>query len=218
MKITFINNSVKPIHVYYENKNLIRLSPQQIQLVEFVPMLNGKISVESNDTSCYKNGFYYLNIRTELNINTIPTDGVVTITLTEVDIGTNIYLTTPKILINQDFNPPLKFSVLNKEAIKKHAIKKRRKQIFFTDIFEYAQGELLLAILIGVAIFYFLGWKVGLIYLFFSYWVLVVWNYLTNKSVNFIFKKALKMEDEKSQLIKFLNDEFLLEYLGNQNN
>lgn len=217
MRITFINNSAEPIHIYYNNENLIRLLPQESQFVELVPMLNYKISIESNNSN-YKNGFYYLNIRTEINIVTIPEDCVFTITLAKVDTGTNIYLITPKISTNQNCDLKMKFSVLNKEDIKKHAVKTKRRQIFFTDIFEYAQGELLLAILIGVAIFYFLGWKIGLIYLFFAYWILVIWNYLTNKSVNFIFKKAFKMDDEKSQLIKFLNDEFLLEYLGNQRN
>ena len=100
--------------------------------------------------------------------------------------------------------------------MKKHN-RSRYADIFFFDPLFTSFGEVFIAVLIGIAVFYFFGWKVGLGYTLATYGFLVALNYLIDKSTNVIFKKLFKVKvsDDKKDFSDFLDEDYLFAYLNN---
>jgi hypothetical protein len=71
-------------------------------------------------------------------------------------------------------------------------------------------------VIIGIAVFYFFGWKAGLGYIAVAYGFLVVLNLIIDKSTNVVFNKLFKVKigDDKKAFSDFLDEDYLLTYLN----
>lgn len=215
MNISFLNNCVETMYIIVEDREY-KLQPNQCCPIEITPSHTHKITIRSDHESYCHNGFYYLYVAAEYDFSNLDENCIFTITRKKVESEINIYLMKPELSVNQWKCFVSKYSVPDKKAVNKLFSKSRLADIFFWNVFADNFGELIIAVLIGIAIFCFSGWKAGIIYSVVAYGVLVLIDYLVDKFASALFKKIFKTKDDKEELQKFLNEDFLLDYLADK--
>ena len=218
MKIKFNNTCKNVVNISVVGSDNIVVLPNQSISIEVNNRQSYGVCVKRDVPSHTQNGIFYLTISAEYVLFDSDEDIELKIIGENYITDSCIELVGLKMYANDYEQIPSAYSVEDKEDIMKIFERKRKTQIFLTDLIEYSQGELLIAILIGIAVFYFGGWRIGLIYSFFAYWLLVAFIYLSKKSVGLLFKKVLKVTDEKTDMSNFLNSEYLLEWFSNPQN
>ena len=215
MNIKITNNCVQVMCVLINGAEH-KLQPRQSQSIAIAKTATQKITIKSDSESYCDDGFYYLYVAADYCFYKSSEECELLINQAKVETNYGVFLLKPTLYSSQCECLAVSYSIPDKKAVEKLFSKRRLGQIFFTDIFEYSLGEFLIALLIGIAVFCFWGFKPGLIYTFFAYWVLVIWTYLTNQVLGFVFRKLFKSKSDKAELYKYLDNAFLSEYLAEQ--
>lgn len=217
MKFTFLNISNQKIIISVDGGEHITLLPNENTSIEAQSKSAHKVSIKSATPSHYQRGLYYLNIITDYQVFESDESVQFKISCDNYSTYSCINLIRAKMFIQENeciFNA---FTVENKVEIEKTFKKKERKEFFFPDFFENIDIYALL-ILIGIAIFYFSGWKAGLIYSAVAYILLVLGTHLLNKIWSAVFKRAFRTTDDKTDFYNFINSDFLMQWFSDPKN
>ena len=217
MKFTFLNISNQKIIISVDGGEHITLLPNENTSIEAQSKSAHKVSIKSATPSHYQRGLYYLNIITDYQVFESDESVQFKISCDNYSTYSCINLIRAKMCIQEYeciFNA---FTVENKAEIEKTFKKNERKALFFPDFFENIDIYALL-ILIGIAIFYFSGWKAGLIYSVVAYILLVLGTHLLNKIWSAVFKRAFRATDDKTDFKKFTDDNYLMQWFSDPQN
>lgn len=106
-------------------------------------------------------------------------------------------------------------NVLGGQEIKKEFYKSRIRYRLFISPFECLTGLTILLIILGIILGGRFGWKLVAIYFPVAYLFLIALNWVIEKTNQFVFHKAFKMEDEKTEFNHFFENEFIMKYYSN---
>lgn len=218
MGIRFTNNSMNTVSVYVDETPCVKLEPKQSCQTDISTDVAHRVMLKTEKES-YKDwkGFYNLNVAAEFYLSNIGE--CCECYVTQVKIESNINVNLLKAQLNASAADCVMAScwVADSQDIMKKHNRSRYADIFFFDPLFTSFGEVFIAVLIGIAVFYFFGWKVGLGYTLATYGFLVALNYLIDKSTNVIFKKLFKVKvsDDKKDFSDFLDEDYLFAYLNN---
>ena len=217
MKMNFINTSSQKINISVDNGDNLTVLPNDRVEIEAESKPAHKVSVKSATPSHYQNGFYYFNVITDYQIFESDEDIEFKISCDNYSTTSCVNLIRAKMCVENNeclFNS---FTVENKEEMEKVFKRKRTKEIFLPDFLEYIDVYIVL-ILIGIAIFYFSGWKIGLIYSAISYLLLFLVANLLDKFWYAVFKRALRVSDDKEDFYNFINSNYLMQWFSDPQN
>ena len=217
MKIGFLNTSTHKINISVDDGEYITLLPNENTNFETQSKSAHKVSVKSATPSHYQRGFYYFNVITDYQIFESDEDVQFKIRCDNYSTYSFINLIRAKMCTQGNeclFNA---FTIENKEEMEKVFKGKRTKEFFFPDFLENIDIYALL-VLIGIAIFYFSGWKSGLIYSAVAYILLVLGTHFIEKIWNTVFKRALRVSDDKTDFYNFLNSDYLMQWFSDPKN
>ncbi|MBQ8228194.1 MAG: hypothetical protein IJZ88_04180 [Clostridia bacterium] len=213
MKIGFLNTSSYKINISVDDGEYITLLPNENTSIEAQRKSTHKVSVKSATPSHYQRGFYFFNVITDYQLFESDEDIEFKISCDNYSTYSCINLIRAKMCVEGNeclFNA---FAVENKEEIEKLFKRKRTKEFFFPDFLENIDVYIVL-ILIGIAIFYFSGWKIGLIYSAVSYGLLLLITNVLGKVWNAVFRRALRVSDDKTDFYNFINSSFLMQWFS----
>ncbi len=217
MKIGFLNISKHKINISVDDSEYITLLSGESADIEAQSKSTHKVSVKRATPSHYQRGFYYFNVITNYQIFKSDEDVQFKISCDNYSTHSCINLIRAKMCAEGHecfFNA---FTVENKEEMEKLFKKKRTKEFFFPDFLENIDIYIVL-ILIGIAIFYFSGWKAGLIYSAVAYILLILGTNFLEKLWNAVFKRALRVSDVKTDFYNFLNSNYLMQWFSDPKN
>lgn len=217
MKIGFLNTSTHKINISVDDGEYITLLPNENTNFETQSKSAHKVSVKSATPSHYQRGFYYFNVITDYQIFESDEDVQFKIRCDNYSTYSFINLIRAKMCAQGNeclFNA---FTIENKEEMEKVFKGKRTKEFFFPDFLENIDIYALL-VLIGIAIFYFSGWKSGLIYSAVAYILLIFGTFLLNKIWFAIFKRAFRATDDKTDFKKFTDGNYLMQWFSDPKN
>lgn len=217
MKFTFSNISNQKIIVSINNGDYLTVLPNECVETEAESKQAHTVSVKSATPSHYQRGFYYFNVITDYQIFESDEDVQFKIICDDFSTPSCINLIRAKMCIEGNECLFKAFTVENKEEMEKEFKKKRTKEFFFPDFLENIDTYIVL-ILIGIAIFYFSGWKAGLIYSAVAYILLVLGTHLLNKIWSAVFKRAFRATDDKTDFYNFLNSDYLMQWFSDPKN
>ena len=220
MSISFINRSMNTVNIYIDGVPCVRLGPKLSCQVNINADSAHRVMLKTENES-HKDwkGFYKLNLTTEFYLSNISECCECYISQLKIETDINVSLLKPELSANTADCVMVGCKVTDARDIMKKYNRSRYADVFFFDPLFSSFGEVFVAVLIGIAVFYFFGWKVGLGYTLAAYGFLVVLNFLIDKSTNAVFNKLFKTKtgDDKKDFSKFLNEDYLFTYLSDTN-
>lgn len=221
MEVRFTNAGRNIISVIVDGTACVTLNPKQSQIVNIYGDAPHQVVIRCEKES-YKDwkGFYNLNIATSFCLRNIGNGCECRISQKKIETSINVSLMKAELCASAAECFMTDCRVTDAEKIMKKYKRSRYADIFFFDPIFSSFGEVFIAVLIGIAIFWFLGWKAGLIYTAIAYGFFVVLNLFIEKLLNTIFNKIfkIKMSKEKKEFSDFLNADYLFKYLSDPNN
>ncbi|MBQ8783321.1 MAG: hypothetical protein IJZ57_06070 [Clostridia bacterium] len=217
MKMKFVNTSNQKINISVNSGDNLTILPNDGVDIEVKNKPTHTVSVKCATPSHYKNGFYYFNVITDYQLFESDEDIEFKISCDNYSTYSCINLIRAKMCVQNNeclFNA---FTVENKEEMEKVFKRKRIKEFFFPDFLEYIDVYIVL-ILIGIAIFYFSGWKIGLIYSAISYLLLLLVANVLDKVWNAVFRRTLRVSDDKTDFYNFINSDYLVQWFSDPKN
>lgn len=220
MGIRFTNNSMNTVSVYVDGTPCVKLEPNQSCQTDISTDVAHRVMLKTEKES-YKDwkGFYNLNVAAEFYLSNIGECCECYVGQSETETEINIRLLKAELYASAADCVMTSCWVTDAQNVMKKYNRSRYADIFFFDPLCSSFGEVLIAVIIGIAVFYFFGWKAGLGYIAVAYGFLVVLNLIIDKSINVVFNKLFKVKigDDKKDFSDFLDEDYLLTYLNSPN-
>lgn len=217
MGIRFTNNSMNTVSVYVDGTPCVKLEPNQSCQTDISTDVAHRVMLKTEKES-YRDwkGFYNLNVAAEFYLSNIGECCECYVGQSKTETEINIRLLKAELYASAADCVMTSCWVTDAQNVMKKYNRSRYADIFFFDPLCSSFGEVLIAVIIGIAVFYFFGWKAGLGYIAVAYGFLVVLNLIIDKSINVVFNKLFKVKigDDKKDFSDFLDEDYLFAYLN----
>lgn len=211
MNITFSNDCEYVVHLSMESGDRNKIQPHS-RVVVNCENNESFICIKRNVLSFKKKNKYTLVLETQYKITNIHDNDTFRITHEKVCVEGNVYY--DNLLLNSEtaICTMTANTVLGEEEIKKKFHKSQIRYNLFISPLECLTGLTILLIILGIALGCKFGGKLLTIYCPVAYLFLIALNWVIEKINQFIFYKAFKMEDEKTEFYHFFEHEFIMKY------
>lgn len=161
-----------------------------------------------------KKGGYIFSLEAGYRFDSFPEGQTLTITHQRDQAGLSVYLDRMFLLGEGAPCVTRSLQVLGLKAIRQTFHRVCRRRFFLVTPLEETPGLVIVGLIAGAILTWFLGWKAAVVYFPALYGFLLLFNFVTGKLGDKLFQKIFKADSEKKEFEALCREEALLEYYG----
>ena len=217
MNFELINNSNHNVCITIENKT--KVLPPLYRIPINITDSKQKFAVKCESGSRYHKGHYLLGIETVYSCENIKENDTLVITYEKTNPDRGVVYYERLFVWNNNKECRIESYDISQEKKIKSIFNKKRafERVFWMPIFDIIFYYKLSVIVIGVSILlinlYDFKWAVAFFPAYYIFWVGL--EFFTEKTADVIFKKAFKLDDDKTEFYRFFEKEYIEKYYSN---
>lgn len=213
MKITFYNHSPLPSAVQVDQDEKFLISPYESAVAEAKGEGPVCISVSSGVESWRdKKDGYVFSLEAVYRFDTLAEGQNFHITHQRDKAGLSVYLDRMFLEGEELECVEASLHILGLETIRKIFCRACRRQFLLVTPIEETPGLVILGVIGGAVLAWYFGWKAAAIYFPALYSFILLFNFVTGKIGDKLFKRVFNTENEKQEFENLCQEEHLLEY------
>lgn len=159
-----------------------------------------------------KKGGYIFSLEASYHFDSFQEGQTLTIIHQRDQAGVSVYLDRMFLFEEEVPYVTLSLQVLGLEAIRKTFRRACRRRFFLVTPIEETPGLVIVGLIAGAILTWFLGWKAAAVYFPALYGFLLLFNFVTGKIGDKLFQRIFKVDSEKKEFENLCREEALLEY------